>query len=310
MAIRLAGGEDYITKHADLEGLAADDHTQYQKESEKDAASGYAGLNASSEVIKAIRNIKSGLDAAKEASPSVGDAYVATDTDKFYICFSAGVWTEVSGGASTFLSLTDTPASYAGQAGQFLKVNATPDALEFVDHIGEADPHSQYQKESEKGAAGGYASLDGASVVVQQPPDHDASKITSGTLAVARIPDGVRTAVITFIIDGGGSVITTGEKGHLEIPFACTIERVTMLADQSGSIVVDIWKDSYANFPPTDADSITGASPPTISSGQKSQDSTLPGWTTGINAGDILAFNVDSIATCERVLISLKVKKT
>jgi uncharacterized protein YdeI (BOF family) len=26
-------------------------------------------------------------------------------------------------------------------------------------------------------------------------------------------------------------------------------EQVTMLADQSGSIVVDIWKDSYANFP-------------------------------------------------------------
>jgi hypothetical protein len=115
---------------------------------------------------------------------------------------------------------------------------------------------------------------------------------------------------ITFVIDGGGSAITTGEKGHLEIPFACTITQVTMLADQTGSIVVDIWRDSYANFPPTDADSITASAPPTISSAQKSQDSTLTGWTTSISAGDILAFNVDSCSTIARVTLSLKVEKS
>jgi len=118
------------------------------------------------------------------------------------------------------------------------------------------------------------------------------------------------TASLTFVIDGGGEAITTGEKGHLEIPFACTIKQVTMQADQSGSIVVDIWKDSYANFPPTNADSITASAPPTISSAQKSQDSTLTGWTKSISSGDILAFNVDSCATIQRVTISLLVEKT
>jgi len=116
-------------------------------------------------------------------------------------------------------------------------------------------------------------------------------------------------ADINFIIDGGGSAITTGQKGHLEIPFAGTIQQVTMEADQSGSIVVDIWKNTYANFPPTDADSITASAPPTISSAQKSQDSTLTGWTKGITAGDILAFNVDGCTTITRVTISLKVTK-
>jgi len=115
---------------------------------------------------------------------------------------------------------------------------------------------------------------------------------------------------LTFIIDGGGSAITTGQKGHLEIPFACTITRVTLLADQSGSIVIDIWKDTCANFPPTVADTITASAKPTLSSAQKSQDSTLTGWTTAIAAGDILAFNVDSVATCERVTLSLKCTKT
>lgn len=115
------------------------------------------------------------------------------------------------------------------------------------------------------------------------------------------------TDTITFVIDGGGSAITAGVKGYLEIPFACTITQVTMLADQSGSIVVDIWKDTYANFPPLDADSITAAAVPTISSAVKSQDTTLTGWTTAIAAGDILAFNVDSATTVTRVTISLKV---
>ena len=116
-------------------------------------------------------------------------------------------------------------------------------------------------------------------------------------------------AGIAFVIDGVGSVITTGEKGHLEVPFQCTINRVTTLADQSGSIVVDIWKDTYANFPPTDADSITASAPPTLSGAVKAQDSTLTGWTTSVAAGDILAWNVDSATTVERVLVSLKCTK-
>jgi hypothetical protein len=117
-------------------------------------------------------------------------------------------------------------------------------------------------------------------------------------------------ATITFIIDGSGSVITTGIKGDLEIPFACTINRVTMLADQSGSIVVDLWKDTYANYPPTVADTITAAAKPTITTATKSQDATLTGWTTSIAAGDTLRFNVDSVTTIQRVTISLKVTKT
>ena len=42
----------FNSHHGDLSGLTDDDHTQYQKESEKDAASGYAGLNASSDIAE------------------------------------------------------------------------------------------------------------------------------------------------------------------------------------------------------------------------------------------------------------------
>jgi hypothetical protein len=129
---------------------------------------------------------------------------------------------------------------------------------------------------------------------------------TDATLDVAN----VRTASITFIIDDGGAVIATGIKGDLEIPFGCTIQAVTLLADQTGSIVVDIWKDSYAAYPPTLADTITASAKPTLASAAKSQDTSLTGWTTNISAGQILRFSVSSASGLTRVTLSLKVLKT
>lgn len=118
------------------------------------------------------------------------------------------------------------------------------------------------------------------------------------------------TAAFEFVIDGGGAAIATGIKGDLEIPFACTITRATLLGDQSGSIVVDLWADTYANFPPTDADSITAAAPPTISTATKSQDATLTGWTVALAAGSILRFNVDSCTSITRCTVGLTVTRT
>jgi hypothetical protein len=116
---------------------------------------------------------------------------------------------------------------------------------------------------------------------------------------------------IGYVISGGGSTITTGTIGlGLRVSYSCTIKSVTLLADQTGSIVIDIWKDTYANYPPTNANSITGSSPPTITSSNKSEDTTLSGWTTQINEGDILFFNVDSVTDLQEVSLFLKVTKT
>jgi len=134
--------------------------------------------------------------------------------------------------------------------------------------------------------------------------------VKDASISNTKLTTTAKTSVIGFIIDGGGSTITTGIKGDLSIEFGCTITQVTLLADQSGSIVIDIWKDTYANYPPTDADSITAAAPPTISTATKSQDATLTGWTTTISAGDTLRFNVDSVTTIQRVTLILKVTKT
>ncbi|MFC2001843.1 hypothetical protein ACFLUZ_04990 [Chloroflexota bacterium] len=120
----------------------------------------------------------------------------------------------------------------------------------------------------------------------------------------------VDLTALTFIFDGGGAAITTGEKGHIVSPFDGTIAAVELEADQSGSIKVDIWKDTYANFPPTDADSICGGNEPEISTAQKYKDATLTDWIKSIAEGDILAFNVDSITTIQRCTVTIRVKKS
>jgi hypothetical protein len=122
---------------------------------------------------------------------------------------------------------------------------------------------------------------------------------------------GVGGAVVTinFVIDGGGSVITTGIKGDLVIDFACTLNSWTIIADVAGAIVIDVWKDVYANFPPTDADAMPGAGKePTIAAtNAQAQDTAITDWTTDdIAAGDVLRFNVDSCATIKRATISFK----
>ena len=134
----------------------------------------------------------------------------------------------------------------------------------------------------------------------------------SGFATVASGVLGIHALLINkgITIDGGGSVLTTGIKGDVSIPFAGTITKVRLLADQSGSIVIDIWKDSYANYPPTVADTITASAKPTISAAIKSEDATLTGWTTAIVAGDTLRFNVDSVTSITRVTLELTIQVT
>ena len=115
---------------------------------------------------------------------------------------------------------------------------------------------------------------------------------------------------IEVIIGNGIDAITAAVAGDLEVPFACTVLEWRLVADQSGSIVVDVWKDTYANFPPTVADTITGSEKPTLSSQQKNQDTNLTTWTTALSEGDWLRYNVDSAASVTRVTLSLRVIRT
>lgn len=140
-------------------------------------------------------------------------------------------------------------------------------------------------------------------------PGSSGNVLTSnGTTWTSAAPAGASvTRDITWAISGGGSTITTGSKFGLTVDYACTISQWTIVGDQSGSIVIDVWKLAFnQDNNPTVANTITASAKPTVSSHKGATSSTLTGWTTSVSAGDTLFFNVDSVTSMQFATISLK----
>lgn len=125
---------------------------------------------------------------------------------------------------------------------------------------------------------------------------------------VSGSPDG-KYRLVSFEVDGRGAVLTTGFKGYSDVvPYDGKILSWHLLGYQVGSIVIDVWRDTYANFPPTVADTIAGGEKPTLVAQNKNEDLSLSTWDRDVKKGDIFGFNIDSVATIERFKLGIKVR--
>lgn len=159
------------------------------------------------------------------------------------------------------------------------------------------------------GATGNITSLTNAHILVGNVSNVPTDVAVSGGATISN------TGVITItnsksfgiIIDGQGAVISTGGKGSISIPTSGTITgwQIFEISDVpvSSSISIDVWKDSYANFPPTVADAIAGSDYPTLSSQTKNQNLTLTLWTTSFSSKDVFKFNVRSVSGAVKILL-------
>ena len=118
---------------------------------------------------------------------------------------------------------------------------------------------------------------------------------------------GAQNYTVGVTIDGIGAVPPIGQKGYRSIPVTGTIVSARLLADQIGDAVMDVWLDTFGNYPPIVADTITAAAKPTITADDNSEDTTLTGWTTAVVAGDVLGFNLDSITAIQRITLELEI---
>jgi len=157
-------------------------------------------------------------------------------------------------------------------------------------------------------AASGYAS--NAASSASTASGHADNALASANSAAASAAT-VKEACVAYVIDNGGVAIETGIDGDIQFPFACTLNSWTLLADQSGSITIDLWKDAYANYPPDNSDSITNGNEPAISSATKATDTDISNWSdVTIDEGDIVRINVDSCSTITRCTLILNYTRT
>lgn len=151
-----------------------------------------------------------------------------------------------------------------------------------------------------------YAQLKRAIIAVETELGTD----PAGSAADVKTRLGASPFTIDYILYEGGGVISTGVKDYIEMPFSGTITEWRVVADAAGTIQFDIWKDTYANFPPTVADTIFSGTKPNLSTQQKNEATALA---LAFSAGQWLAINVDSSpapATVKRVTLSIRGTRT
>ncbi len=248
------------------------------------------------------------------ANCTVGNVYAKTGASAgLYVCLAANTWTGPLSTSTGTVTTTGSPANgdlvkFSG-ASTITTGALTGDVTTSGLSATIANDAVSYAKMQNVSAASRLLGRGDSGSGDPQELTLGSGLTNSGTAISATTNSLIRAFGIT--IGDGSTTITTGVKGFVMVPFAGTITKATLLSTDgsatSCSIVLDIWKDSYANYQPTIADTITASAKPTLSSATKAEDATLTGWTTSIAAGAIFGFNVDSVTACTRVTLILTV---
>ncbi len=143
--------------------------------------------------------------------------------------------------------------------------------------------------------------------------DTTLSRASAGTLAVEGVTLAKGTDVITQSVaiqfGDGTNEIADGDQRTFSIPVAHTLIRWRILAleftsGSTGSITFDVWRDTYANYPPTVTETIS-TSKPTLTTAAMAEDSTITDWSEVGAAGDVYIANVDSCTTVAACVLEL-----
>ncbi len=106
---------------------------------------------------------------------------------------------------------------------------------------------------------------------------------------------------------GGTSVISVPtNKVPISIREDCRIAGYVVLAQSdtnTGTCTLNIYHSSYGGYPPSS--SICASNKPTITSGVKTQDTTLTGWSTTLAAGDTLLVELEASTLFKAISIFL-----
>ena len=259
-----------------------------------------------------------GASLPPNCNPNTGDVFARTSDHTYWMCTASNTWTQIgSAGGSGTVS--------AGTAGQvaYYAANGTTVSGESPVPVSQGGTGlvTIGAQQLMLGAGTGPISTTGFTFPTSVTADQSFVSTGSSTVAATSLPNSpnglsyststhlfsalsapaTQLHSVSFVIDGGGSVISTGDaKVYPTADFACTINRIDISADQSGSATVDVWKAAGAI--PTSGNKISASAPLTLSSAQLAQNGLLAGWTLTVSVGDVFGFNVATATTVTRIV--------
>ncbi len=148
---------------------------------------------------------------------------------------------QLTGGSNYLSTITATAPVAVSGSGTSRDINISA-------HVDGLDPHDVYQKESEKGAASGYASLNASSLVSENPAN------ATATPTASKIPiadgsgklDGWITAATAYT--GGNNIVISGTDIHQALEFGASAYRagfITVTTSTWTKITLDSLTASY-----------------------------------------------------------------
>lgn len=144
--------------------------------------------------------------------------------------------------------------------------------------------------------------------------DTTLTRVSAGVVAIEGVNIETTTTTannkirsVGWSVDGGGSAITTGQKGgYPVVPFAGTITGYKITAD-TGTCTVKFWKIASGTAIPTVSNNIN-TSGVSLSSGTAIISSTTSDFTTTtVTANDIFALNITAISGVTKLFVELQI---
>lgn len=119
----------------------------------------------------------------------------------------------------SFIDATATGADPAGSAAAAQAAAEATAAAALASHVAAADPHTGYQRESEKGAANGYPALNGSQKVTEDPAN------ATSTATASKIPIADSNAALDTWVHGGAAIFGDGSDTDATISTTVTLTR-------------------------------------------------------------------------------------
>lgn len=111
-------------------------------------------------------------------------------------------------------------------------------------------------------------------------------------------------ACATFVMNGQGSVLTTGDLNVFPTSVrAGTIVRIDTSGNPSGSATMNIWKRALGI--PTSANLISASAPATLASSALNQNGSLIGWSLSVAVGDVWGATLVTATTVTSLTVQI-----